>query len=225
MPIIHHKTHARDSLTSPSTCGYNVATSRPDQPWGHMPATSETFISVDVETAGPTPSHYALLSIGACLAEDPAQTFYVELRPDRTAALPEALAISGLSLTELAEHGLPPAEALAQFEVWTLAHTPRGSRPVFVAFNAAFDWMFVADYFHRYLGRNPFGHSALDIKALYMGLTGAAWSETSLHYVATRYGCRQALAHHALSDALDQAGLFREMLDEARQHGWAWLPG
>lgn len=190
-----------------------------------MTSPAETFISVDVETAGPNPGQYALLSIGACLAENPAKTFYVELQPDRMAALPEALAISGLSLAELARRGLPPAEALAQFEAWTLAHTPRGSRPVFVAFNAPFDWMFVADYFHRYLGRNPFGHSALDIKALYMGLTGAPWHETSLHYVAARYGCRQSLAHHALSDALDQAALFREMLSEARQHGGAWLPG
>ncbi len=200
------------------------ATANPNQAWGHMTSTTEIFISVDVETAGPNPGQYALLSIGACLVSDPAQTFYVELKPDRTAALPEALAISKLSLAELTERGLPPAEALALFETWTLAHTAAGGRPVFVAFNAPFDWMFIADYFQRYLGRNPFGHSALDIKALYMGLTGARWNETSLHYVAARYGRRQALAHQALSDAVDQAGLFREMLDEARQHGWAWLP-
>lgn len=190
-----------------------------------MSTTGETFISVDVETSGPNPGQYALLSIGACLADDPTQTFYVELQPDRTAALPEALTVSKLSMAELARHGLPPAEALAQFETWTLAHTPPGGRPIFVAFNAPFDWMFVAEYFHRYLGRNPFGHAALDIKALYMGLTGARWSETSLHYVAARYGRHQQLMHHALSDALDQADLFRAMLEEARQHGWAWLPG
>jgi inhibitor of KinA sporulation pathway (predicted exonuclease) len=84
--------------------------------------------------------------------------------------------------------------------------------------------MFVAEYFHRYLGHNPFGHSALDLKAFYMGLTGARWPETALHHVAARYGCRQELTHNALADALDQAGLFREMLGEARQRGWAWIP-
>lgn len=190
-----------------------------------MASPSETFISVDVETAGPNPSQYALLSIGACLVYDSTQIFYVELRPDRPAALPEALAISGLSLAELNEHGFPPVEALAQFEAWTLAHTPPGGRPVFVAFNAPFDWMFIADYYHRYLGRNPFGHTALDLKAFYMSLTGARWFETSLRHVAAHYGLRQELAHNALSDALDQAGLFREMLGEARQRGWSWLPG
>ena len=95
---------------------------------------------------------------------------------------------------------------------------------MFVAFNAGFDWMFIAEYFQRYLGRNPFGHSALDLKAFYMGLTGAPWGETSLRHVAARYVCPQELAHHALSDALDQAALFREMLAEARQRGWAWIP-
>lgn len=190
-----------------------------------MTATSETFISVDVETAGPNPSQHALLSIGACLAYDREQVFYVELKPDRMAAVPEALAISNLSLAELDQRGLPPGEALAQFEAWTLAHTPVGARPVFVAFNAPFDWMFVADYFQRYLGRNPFGHTALDIKALYMGLTGARWSETSLRHIAAHYDRPQQLAHHALSDALDQASLFCALLGEARQCGWSWLPG
>jgi DNA polymerase III epsilon subunit-like protein len=185
---------------------------------------TEVFISVDVETAGSHPSHHALLSIGACLVHRPAQTFYAELQPDRHTVLPEALAISGLSLAELGERGLPPAEAMAQFEAWTQAQTPAGGRPVFVAFNAPFDWMFVADYFQRYLGHNPFGHSALDLKAFYMGLTGARWSETSYQYVAARYGCRHELTHHALNDALDQANLFREMLEEARQRGWDWLP-
>ena len=45
----------------------------------------ECFISVDIETAGPVPAKYAILSIGACLVEDPEQTFYVELMPEHTA--------------------------------------------------------------------------------------------------------------------------------------------
>ena len=189
-----------------------------------MPATPDLFISVDVETAGPHPGGHALLSIGACLVHDPTRTFYVELQPDRQAAVPEALAITKLSLSRLAESGVAPAEAMAQFAAFALAETPPGGRPVFVAFNAPFDWMFVAEYFHRYLGRNPFGHSALDMKALYMGLTGSPWSETALHHVADRYGRRLELTHHALADAQDQATLFREMLAEARQRGWSWLP-
>lgn len=190
-----------------------------------MSAISDRFFSVDIETAGPHPGGYALLSIGACLVHDPSRTFYVELQPDRQAAVPEALAISKLSLSRLAEHGMAPTEAMTQFAAFTLVETPRGGRPVFVAFNAPFDWMFVAEYFHRYLGRNPFGHSALDMKALYMGLTGSPWAATSLRHVAERYGRRLELTHHALADAVDQAALFHEMLAEARQRGWFWQQG
>jgi hypothetical protein len=62
-----------------------------------------------------------------------------------------------------------PGLAMRNFAEWVKAVTPPGSRPIFVGLNVAFDWMFVADYFYRYLGTNPFGHSALDIKALFMG--------------------------------------------------------
>lgn len=175
---------------------------------------SETYISVDVETAGPHPGSYSLLSIGACLVADPACAFYVEVQPVNDNALPHALQVSGLTLDYLTEHGLAPAEAMAQFEAWVLRETPPGHRPVFVAFNAPFDWMFVCDYFHRYLGRNPFGHSALDIKAFYMGLTGVQWRETSMAYLAARHLDNHPLTHNALHDAQDQAVIMRKLLVE-----------
>ncbi len=176
---------------------------------------SETYISVDVETAGPNPSDYSLLTIGACAIIGRPSTFYVELRPVNMRAVPEALAVSRLSMERLAERGLAPKEAMSQFEEWLKEQTPAGQRPVFVAFNASFDWMFVNDYFHRYLGRNPFGHAALDIKSVYMGLAGVTWSETTMRQVGPRYLGGQQLTHHALRDAMDQAEIFRKMLEEA----------
>jgi DNA polymerase III epsilon subunit-like protein len=179
-----------------------------------MQAAGETYISVDVETAGPNASQYALLSIGACLVHNPDRAFYVELKPTSLNADEEALTVSQLSLEDLMETGLPPAEAMARFDAWLEAEVPAVSKPVFVAFNAPFDWMFVNDYFHRYLGHNPFGHSALDIKSYYMGLTGARWSETTMRHVSARYSTELVLSHHALQDARDQAVLFQAMLRE-----------
>jgi hypothetical protein len=86
---------------------------------------------------------------------------------------------------------------------------------VFLAFNAPFDWMFVEDYFRRFLGRNPFGYSALDMKAYYMGMAGVAWARTSMRYLSPRYLGGSHLSHNALGDARDQAELFRAMLAEA----------
>lgn len=185
-----------------------------------MPLVPETYISVDVETAGPTPAEFSLLSLGACLVDDPSRTFYAELRPTTLAVDPAALAVSRLSLERLAVHGTPPAEAMARFADWVEEATPPGRRPVFVAFNAPFDWMFVADYFRRFGVPNPFGHSALDIKALYMGATGEPWERTGFAAIAGRVGLQAELPHHALEDALIQAEIFRRLAagDDSRAH-------
>lgn len=172
---------------------------------------NEIYICVDVETAGPIPGQYAMLSIGACLIEDTSASFYLEIQPDRTDSLPEAMAISGLSLDSLKEHGTPPSEAMQAFANWVKSVVPEGMKPVFVALNAPFDWMFVNDYFHRYLGHNPFGHNALDIKAYYMGVTGSSWSETSMKHMSTYLLQEKKLVHNALRDAQDQAEIFLEI--------------
>ncbi len=178
----------------------------------------ECYISVDVETAGPNPGDYSLLTIGACTISDRPSTFYVELKPLTMNAVREALAASRLSMERLADRGLDPAEAMKRFEEWLEEEVPKEQHPVFVAFNAPFDWMFVNDYFHRFLGRNPFGHAALDIKSLYMGLTGVSWGETTMQHIGPLYLGNQQLTHHALRDAMDQAEIFRKILDAIQKN-------
>ncbi|UDF13683.1 3'-5' exonuclease [Antiquaquibacter oligotrophicus] len=180
-----------------------------------QPEPAECFISVDVETAGPVPSLYSLLSIGACLVDRPEVSFYVELAPEHEAALPAALEVSKLSMEELAQDGTHPEVAMRQFAEWVDEVTPKGERPVFVGFNAAFDWMFVADYFERHLGRNPFGHAAVDIKAYYMGKAGSTLAQSSMSELSPRYLGGSALSHNALGDARDQAALFRAILADS----------
>jgi DNA polymerase III epsilon subunit-like protein len=174
----------------------------------------ETYISVDVETAGANPARFAMISIGACLVDDPSTTFYVELQPDRTEVDEKALAISGLSMSTLAQEGAAPTDAMLRFEEWVKQVVPEGHVPIFVGFNAVFDWMFVDDYFQRYLGRNPFGHTALDIKAYSMGMLNSNWGATSLKVLSPKYLTGRPLAHNALADAQDQAELFRALRKE-----------
>ena len=174
----------------------------------------ETFVSVDIETAGPTPSQYSMLSIGACIVDAPDRGFYVELQPTTDAVVDSSLAVGGLSMQKLLEHGTPPAAAMLQFEQWLQREVPAGSVPVFVGFNAAFDWMFVADYFQRYLGRNPFGHSALDIKSYSMGMAASSWAATSMKFLSPLYLDGSKLSHNALEDARNQAQLFRALRTE-----------
>lgn len=176
----------------------------------------ETYISVDVETAGPNPGSYSMLSIGACVVGKPERGFYVELIPDKDAVVASALSVGGLTMEYLAAEGVPPETALLQLEEWLEREVPAGHRPVLVAFNAPFDWMFVSDYFWRYLGRNPFGHSAVDMKAYYMGMTGSSWASTSMRYLSPRYLGGRPLSHNALGDARDQGEIFSALLAEAK---------
>jgi len=41
---------------------------------------------------------------------------------------------------------------------------------VFVSDNPAYDWQFINYYFHKFMGKNPFGHSARRIGDFYAGL-------------------------------------------------------
>jgi len=172
------------------------------------------FISVDIEAAGPVSSQFALLSIGACSLTQPRCTFYAELIPDKDQADPRSMEIHGLDLSRLAREGLPPEEALHRFATWLAKVVPPGRRPLMVGFNLPFDWMFISDYFYRYLGSNPFGHSAVDIKAVYLGASGKSWAETSGSYLHQRYHNGNELTHNALEDAIAQAIIFEGILKE-----------
>lgn len=168
----------------------------------------EHYISVDIETSGPIPGEYSMLSIGACAVENEEKTFYAELKPINTNMVPEALKVTGFSLDTLARIGVDPDATMANFAAWLDRVVPLGAKPVFVALNAPFDWSFINYYFVRFSGTNPFGHSALDIKALYMGATGCTWTQTTSNQMAKRLHPKKKGTHNALDDALYQAELF-----------------
>lgn len=175
-----------------------------------MAALPECFISVDVETAGPIPGEYSMLALGACLVETPSDGFYAEFQPLNGNAVPESLRVSGLDLAKLAASGERPEVALARFRDW-VQHVAGAARPVFVGFNAGFDWSFVNWYCVRFLGANPFGFAALDIKSYYMGLTGCAWDDTRSSRIPAEFQPDQPGDHHALNDARAQAAMFAKL--------------
>jgi hypothetical protein len=140
-------------------------------------------IMVDVEAAGPTPARYPLLSIGACVVGQPNRRYYDKFFPDfsppHTDEYREAMNVNKLHyLTEdgprdgdmyvsLTIHQDGPrltAEALTRFMYWVNIQI---ERPLFVAHNAAFDWMFIATYLDKYKLKNTFGHWPFDTKSAY----------------------------------------------------------
>lgn len=181
-----------------------------------MSAPSESFVSVDIESSGPYPERYSLLSIGACLVDQPSEGFYVELKPTKTQVMESALRDGHLSVERLAKDGIAPALAIRQFSDWIRSATTPDQRPIMVAFNAPHDWAFLNHYFFSYLDENPFGRSAIDIKAFYMGLTGSPWEETSMLYLSPRFLKGREVPHDALANARLQADLFRKLLAQSR---------
>jgi DNA polymerase III epsilon subunit-like protein len=176
------------------------------------PETEDCFISVDVETSGPVPGLYSLLSIGACLVSDDSFRFHCFVQPISERADAAALGVTGLSMESLKLEGRQPEKAMGDFAEWV--NNVSGSwAPVFVGLNAGFDWSFINYYFHCYHGSNPFGFAPLDIKALYMGVTGSSWRDSKSSKMKALLDPKTTGNHDALHDALAQAELFRLILD------------
>jgi len=171
----------------------------------------EIYFSVDVEAAGPTPSRYSMLSVGACIVGDADKTFYTELEPINNNFVPDAMTIAGHDLAYFAGHGVPPSVAMKNFNKWVLT-TAGVYNPVFVGFNAPFDWSFVNWYFNEYFGSNPFGIGGIDIKAYFMAISGCLWSETTASKIPKRFKGKSPHTHNALDDAIQQAEMFEKML-------------
>src|SRR3954470_4564737 len=169
-----------------------------------MPKKRERFVSVDVETSGPIPGEYSMLSLGACVVGGDGDWFYVEVKPLNENAVPEALKVSGFDLAKLAKTGEKAEDALARFRDWVAAASADAT-PVFVGFNAGFDWSFVNWYFIHFLGENPFGFAPLDVKAYYMGLTGCRWKETKSSRIRPEFQPAKPGDHNALTDARAQS--------------------
>lgn len=166
------------------------------------------LIVVDVESDGPCPGLYSMISFGA-VAVSPglSETFLGRVAPLAGAGrLEAAAAISGISRTQH-EAQEDPAFVMIRFAQWIQEVTPPGERPIFVSDNPAFDWQWINYYFHKYQGENPFGFSARRIGDLYSGLTKnyrASWK----HLRKTTHD------HNPVNDAKGNAEALVRMFEE-----------
>jgi hypothetical protein len=188
---------------------------------------ADLYVSVDVEADGPIPGPYSMLSFGMAvagrydgerfLAADPAErTFYAELAPISEDWVPDALAVSGLDRDALVRAGRRPADAMDAAGAWVREQSGR-DRPVFVAYPLVFDWMFVYWYFMRFAAAgSPFGFSsALDMKTMFQQKAGVTLSQAVKRQMPASIRGTARHTHHALDDAIEQAGIFARLFDWA----------
>lgn len=161
------------------------------------------LIVVDVESDGPAPGLYSMVSFGAVVVEPGLnRTFFGQTAPLFGAKyLTEALAACRVTRAEHLDYP-PPVKAMERFDKWLegLEHECQNTngRLTFISDNPAYDWQFMNYYLHAAVGRNRFGHSARRIGDLWCGLQGdarAAWK----HLRKTKH------THHPVDDARGNA--------------------
>src|SRR2546421_7406682 len=101
----------------------------------------EVYISVDIEAAGPIPGKYSMLALGACEVGRTDEQFYIEIRPINELFVPEAMNVMGRPLSDFEKSGVDATEAMQKFLDW-IGEITHERTPVFVGFNATFDWSF-----------------------------------------------------------------------------------
>lgn len=182
---------------------------------------SEIYISTDVETDGPIPGPHSMLSLGAAAYTADKQllsTFSVNLDtlPGANAHPSTAAWWAGQPEAWQACRLDPVAPELAMRNYVAWIHTLPG-KPVFVAYPAGFDFMFVYWYLIRFTGESPFGHSALDMKTMAMAQMKCDFRDAVKRNMPKTWFESLPHSHVALDDAIEQGALFCNMLRAQRQ--------
>ncbi|MDX1957920.1 MAG: 3'-5' exoribonuclease [Leptospiraceae bacterium] len=155
-----------------------------------------SYIMVDIESDGPIPGKYSMISLGAVVVDTELNKRFLEnIKPISEEYIPEALKISGYSRVEtLSFHD--PKDVMQDFTGWIEKNS--NDKPMFISDNNGFDWMFVCWYFHYFIGSNPFGYSSTNLGSLYKGLVKDTFQNFK-HLRKTKH------THNPLDDAMGNA--------------------
>jgi hypothetical protein len=181
---------------------------------------AEIYISTDVESDGPIPGPNSMLSFGsAAFSADKrlVDTFSANLQ-----TLPGAAGDPGTmewwkghpdAWANARRDPQNPAEVMPRYVPW-VKKLP--GRPIFVAYPAGYDFLFVYWYMIRFAGESPFSFSALDMKTFAMALLRCDYRDAVKRNMPRHWFGQQPHTHNALDDAVEQGLLFCNMLAENR---------
>jgi hypothetical protein len=180
----------------------------------------DAYFSADVETDGPIPGPFSMLSFAIVYAgsfdgrrfERPAtyeRKFYRELRPISDEFQEEALRVNGLDRSRLCREGEDPRGAMTDASRW-VREIGGAARPVMVAYPLSFDWTWLYWYFIRFsTDGSPFGYSGcFDLKTAFAVKGAIPIAEASRSRLRASLKSQRQHTHHALDDAIEQAEIF-----------------
>lgn len=190
-----------------------------------QPELVDVYFSADVETDGPIPGQYSMLSFGLVYAgsfdgnvfSKPTRFdrhFYRELRPISDEFQLDALRVNGLEREQLLRNGTPPDTAMTEAAQWVKNVAGQG-RPILVAYPLSFDWSFLYWYFIRFsLNGSPFNHSqCFDIKTAFAVKARIPIASAGRSKLMPWLRPNGGHTHNALEDAIEQAEVFANLFE------------
>lgn len=185
----------------------------------------DAYFSADVETDGPIPGPYSMLSLAIVYAgsfdgsefQRPAnydRRLYKELRPISESFMPEALRVNGLDRQRLRLEGELPEIAMTEVSQWVMA-IAGDAQPVLAAYPLSFDWSWLYWYFVRFSTQgSPFEYSrCFDIKTALAVKAGIPISEAGRSRISPTLRSSHPHTHHAIDDAIAQAEIFANVFE------------
>jgi len=185
----------------------------------------DAYFSADVETDGPIPGPFSMLSFALVYAgsfdgrrferpQDYERVLYKELKPISEDFQQEALAVNGLDRSRLCLEGESPAAAMTEAARWVNKQAGRG-KPVLVAYPLSFDWSWLYWYFIRFSSQgSPFEYSrCFDIKTALAVKGHIPIAEAGRSKLQVKLRPRRAHTHHAIDDAIEQAEIFANIFE------------
>ncbi|MCB1501375.1 MAG: 3'-5' exoribonuclease [Bauldia sp.] len=185
----------------------------------------DAYFSADVETDGPIPGPYSILSFALVYAgsfdgirfERPSKydkIFYAELRPISDAFEAEALRVNGLDRSRLMLEGERPEVAMASAASWIREHS-LDAEPVLVAYPLSFDWTWLYWYFVRFSSSgSPFGYSkCFDVKTAVAVKMRQPISRSGRVGLPSDLAATHKHTHNAIDDAIAQAQIFANVFE------------
>jgi DNA polymerase III alpha subunit (gram-positive type) len=180
----------------------------------------EIYVSTDVESDGPIPGPYSMISFASAaytLDKQILGTFSANLEllegASQNPATMEFWKDNPVAWDACRTDLREPSEAMRAYVEWVEALP---GKPVFVAYPAGFDFMYVYWYLIRFAGRSPFSHSALDMKTLAMSMLNTGYRDATKKNMPKRWFDDFPHTHVALDDAIEQGAMFCNMMHELR---------
>lgn len=183
-----------------------------------------TYISIDIESDGPIPGKYSMLSFGAAAfsfrSEDPREPFgefYTNLQ-----TLPGAIqsedtmkfwARNPVAWNQCTSDPQDPNVMMPEFIRWASGF----ENPILMGYPVTFDFNFIQWYSLMFGGLSdgvlpPWGFQGLDIKTMAMSLMGCDYKEATKRNMPKKWFTGLGKHNHnALDDAIEQGKLFMNM--------------